>query len=265
MIDVYEQLGETEPLAELLEKRLPYASQDERVELQMRLAKLNADQRGQPRKALDHVMAIIEAQPQRRDALDFALSLAEQLADFERVHELLDRILTLPLATHERANWLERRGRLLADELGRPEQAVASYREALALDRGRASARAALRAQLEGLERWPALLDLLYVEASEAEGTKRIELLEAAAELAWTRVSPDASLPWLARLRRERPDDPALLARLAEVHRRAGRFEAALRALDEQLDRVAGPVEQVTLHLERAKLLERDLHAPVAR
>ncbi len=262
LIDLYEELSETDPLAELLEKRLPYAPEEEVIELRLRLARLHAEGRKEPLEALQHLEWILESHPQHRDAFDRALQLAEQLGDPNRLLDLLDRALEMPLPTIERGAILERRGLLLADELDRPERAVANLREAISLDRQNRTARQTLRRQLEKLNRWPAVLDCLFVEATEAERDQRIELLEQAAEIASSRINPDASLPWLARLRAERPEDPELLARLADVHLRAGRFEAALRAHDDELRLVSDPIRQHDLQILRARLLERELHAP---
>ena len=262
LIEIYEHQGESEPLAELLEKRLPYAREDETIEIRLQLARLHADERGEPDEALRHLESILDSHPQHRDAFEHALDLAERVEDPRRLLSLLDRALGTTLPDEERASILERRARLLAEELASPEQAVLSYREALSFDRQRASLRSALRAQLERLERWPAVLDCLFVEAMESPAEERVRLYEEAAEIAWSRVSPDASLPWLNRLREERPEDPEIFARLAEVHRRAGRFEAALRALDEELTLRTTNEECCELHLQRARLLERELHAP---
>jgi len=262
LIDLYEEIGETDPLAELLEKRLPFAPEEEVIDLRLRLARLHAEGRNEPLEALQHLEWILESHPQHRDAFDRALGLADQLGDPDRVLDLLDRALEMPLPTAERAAILERRGLLLAEELGRPERAVANLREAIALDRHSQRTRRALRGELEKLNRWPAVLDCLFVEANESEPERRIELLEEAAEIASSRINPDASLPWLARLRAERPEDPELLARLADVHRRAGRSEAALRAHEDELQLSSDPMRQQDLHIQRARLLERELHAP---
>jgi tetratricopeptide (TPR) repeat protein len=262
LIDLYEELGEIDPLAELLEKRLPYAPEEEVIDLRLRLARLHAESRNEPLEALQHLEWILESHPQHRDAFDRALQLADRLGDPNRLLDLLDRALEMPLPTTERAAILERRGLLLADELDRPERAVANLREAISLDRHNSTARQTLRRELEKLNRWPAVLDCLFVEATESERDQRIELLEQAAEIASSRIDPDASLPWLARLRTERPEDPELLARLAEVHLRAGRFEAALRAHDDELRLVSDPIRQHDLQILRARLLERELHAP---
>ena len=262
LIEIYEELGESDPLIELLEKRLAFAREDEMVELRIRLSKLHADERDEPREALEHLRLILESHPHRRDALGHALELAEQIHDPELIVELIDRSLALSLPTVERADLLERRGHLMADELDAPDQAVAHFREALSLDCERRSAREGLRTQLELLLRWPAVLDCLFIEASEADPDRRAALFEEACEIATSQISPDAALPWLTRLRSERPNDPELLSRLAEVHRRAGRFEAALRALDEQLLLTESKAERHVLQVERAQLLERELHAP---
>ncbi len=262
LIEIYERVDEVEPLAELLEKRLPFAREDETIELRLQLARLHADGRNDPGEALRHLEWILDSHPQHRDAFERAVELAQRMEDPERLLALLDRALETTLPDEERAELLERRAHLLADALDNPEQAVLSYREALSFDRQRESVRQALRAQLERLERWPAVLDCLFVEAMESPAGERVALYEEAATVAWSRVSPDASLPWLSRLREERPGDPELVARIAEVHRRAGRFEAALRSLDQELGLRETEEERCDLHLQRARLLERELHAP---
>ncbi len=262
LIAIYEQLDEFEPLAALIEKRLPYAGVEEAIALRLRLARLCAEQRQDPSRALDELEQLLAQQPQHRDAFAMALELAGRIGDDRRLLALLDGALETSLTAAERAALLERRGRLFAERLDDPEQALPSLREAIALEPHREGTRTLLRSQLERLERWPAVLDCLFVEASQAEGEARTELYEEAAEIAWRHVGPDASLPWLARLREERPEDPGLCARLAEVHQRAGRFEAALRALDEELRLRSGSDERARLHTARARMLERDLHAP---
>jgi tetratricopeptide (TPR) repeat protein len=262
LIEIYEQTNETEPLTDLLEKRLAYADQEELIDLHLRLARLHTDARDEPAEALAHLEWILASHPHHRFAFDRAIELAERLEDPDRVLSLLDRVLDTPMPTVERAAFLERRGELLAAHLDRPEQAVVNFRETIALDRQNRTAHRKLREQLERLGRWPAVLDCLFVEASEADPEHRIELYEEAVEIANSHINPDASLPWIARLRAERPEDPELFARLAEVHRRAGRFEAALHAFDDELALRSDPAARCRLHIERAHILERELHAP---
>ena len=262
LIEVYERLEESDPLTELLERRLDFAAEDDQIEMRLRLARLHAEGRDDATESLRHLEWILSRHPQHRDAFERAVEVATRVEDWNTLLGLFDRALSTALPDVERAELCERRGRLLVGHLDAPEQAVLAFREALSFDRQRDSARAALRRQLERLERWPAVLDCLFVEAAEAPRARKLEIYEEAAELAWEKIGPDASLPWLARLRDERPNDPEIFARLAEVHRRAGRFEAALRALDEEIARRNDGSSHEALHLQRARLLERELHAP---
>ncbi len=263
LCEIYAELDEIDPLIELLDQRLDTAGKDEKISLHLRLAEMHNTGRNDARQALTHLEALLKLQPTHRTAIDQALDLGEQVGDDQRNLQLLERALALPFASNERAALLERRARLLtSQESDGSEQAITHFREALALDRHRTSARQGLRTELEKLSRWPTVLDCLFAEAALAEGERRVEIYEEAAEIARTQIGPDACLPWLARLREERPEDAEIVARLAEVHRRAGRFEAALRALDQELVLRADLGAQSALHLQRARLLEQDLNAP---
>jgi tetratricopeptide (TPR) repeat protein len=83
-----------------------------------------------------------------------------------------------------------------------------------------------------------------------------------AAEIAATHVSSDAALPWLERLRAIRTEDASVVARIAEVHRRAGRREAVLRALEDEIALCPDPDRLSALELERAEILEQQMDAP---
>ena len=263
LCEIYAELDETDPLIELLDQRLDTSSKDEKIALHMRLAGLHKGGRDDAREALTHTEAVLELQPTHREAIDQALDLGEQVGDDSRNLKLLERALAFPYPSDQRAALLERRARLLTNqETNGSEIAITHFREALTLDRNRTSARHGLRSELEKFARWPAVLDCLFSEARLAEGDRRVEIYEEATDIARTQIGSDASLPWLARLREERPEDPKIVARVAEVHRRAGRFEAALHALDQELALCTEPAEQCTLHLQRARLLEQDLNAP---
>ena len=122
--------------------------------------------------------------------------------------------------------------------------------------------REALSALLEQREQWPELLDCMEGAVRDAAPDARAGLLKRAADIAWEHVSPEAAIPWLERLRRAQPDDPSAVARIAVAHRRAGRLEAQLRALEEQAGLVADPEQRKALQLERAALLETERCAP---
>ncbi|MEZ4330923.1 MAG: tetratricopeptide repeat protein [Myxococcota bacterium] len=262
LIALYERRREHAPLIDLLERRLPYASADAALALRLRLAALHETEADGAPVALGHLEAILDEVPHHADALERALALAARIDDPLRTRALLDHALRLPLAPSLRATCLENRAALAGETAEEVERAIEDLRAALALEPDRLAARRALRTRLAALERWPAVLETLGFEAGCATGEGRTALLEEAADLAESRLGPDAAIPWLARLRAERPDDAELWARLATLHTRAGRYEAALRARDAEAGLRSDPAGRLAVHLERARLLEQALDAP---
>ncbi|MBW2273094.1 MAG: tetratricopeptide repeat protein [Deltaproteobacteria bacterium] len=259
--ELHRELGEDAPLARLLEREIARVAGDEQIRLRMELAGLLDESLDRPDDALDQLDRVLDLDPSHGPAFDAALELAERLGRHEGVLKLLDLHLSRGGPPRERALLLERKGKLLATTLERPEQAITAYRDAIALDPECASARRALGDALTQLARWPAVLDCLYLDARACPPAERADIIERAVEIAMEQLTPDAALPWLERLRAERPKDPDVVGRMAEVHRQAGRPEALLRALEQQSALLDNARLERDVHLERARVLERDLHA----
>jgi tetratricopeptide (TPR) repeat protein len=260
--DLYRRLGEAVPLSRLLEAELSSLTGAGEVPARLELAKLYAGPLGRPLDALAQLRRVVQLDPGHHDALDEGLELAEHLGRSEVVRELLEAALDRPLPGSERARLLTRRGRLLAAAPERTHEAAADYREALALDPTRDEVREALRELFEATGQWEAALDCLFQQACKAAPPRRAALLERGAELAHQRIGPDAALPWLERLRRARPGDARIPARIAEIHRLAGRPRAQLRALEDQLALGLDPIAAREVQSERARVLERELDMP---
>ncbi|MGH0034250.1 MAG: tetratricopeptide repeat protein [Myxococcota bacterium] len=253
--------GDAESLAELLRMQLDPAAGDDPLPVLVELADLLAGPLDRPDEALDLYQRALAIAPDHAGAFRRAVELASQLDRHDDLLTLLDERLAGHLVASDRAALLCRRGELLAGPLDRPDEAPPVFREALSFDRGCREAHRGLRAVLERLERWPTVLDCLFVESGEADPAEREAIYETAAQIAGERISRDAALPWLERLRRQRPDDPSVVSRIAEIHRQAGRPESLLRALDDELA-LATSERRGELLLERARVLERDLDSP---
>jgi tetratricopeptide (TPR) repeat protein len=260
--DLYRRLSEAEPLAHLLSAELAALTGPDEIPLRMELAKLLSGRLGRPAEALLHLRRVVQLDPGHAEALERGLELAEHLERPGLVAELLDAALARPQPPAARATLLTRRGRLYAGLPDRTREAIADYREALALEPTRGDVRRALRQLLEAAGDFEGVLDCLHQEARLAQPGERAALAEHAAGLAWEKLSPDAALPWLERLRRERPGDARVVARMAEAHRLAGRPAARLRALEEQTLLASEDQGRRDLLLTRARVLERDLAAP---
>ncbi len=262
LADLYRDLGEHEPLAELLTADLEHASTESQVPIRVELASVLARAGIRLDEALEHLKWVLDVEPHQEEALQVAVDLSERLDRHEDLAAILESRLTVERDPHLRAALLERRGDLLAGSLGLLDEATAAYREALALAPSRTHAREAMRSCLEQLGRWSAVLDCLHFEAGTAEGEARCGILEQAIAIAVEHLSTDAALPWLERLRAEKPEDPQIVSRIAELHGQGGRPEARLRALEAEIDLSPQPARRRDLWMECARILERDLHAP---
>lgn len=258
--EIYRRLQEDEPLVRLLEVELSHLGGADEVPTRLEIAKVLRRSHDRGFDALLHLRRILELDPGHHEALDQALELAPMLGASDALLELLDQAIGRRCSGSERAALLARRAQLLADSLDRPAQAIDDYREAIALDPTRSDDRIALRALLAQCSDWTMVLDSLFEEASRECGEARGALLEQAAELAWERLEPDAALPWLMRLRAERPRDAKNLARISQVHRGARRPASLLRSLAAEIPLAETPLE---LHRERARILENELASPV--
>lgn len=261
---LYRDTGRPAPLAALLETRLAEgrAGRDEQIALHRELAALHSDALARPSDALAHLRALLSLDPTDRAASRQAVATAAALGRSEDVDALLEIALGQCASPDERADVLVQRAELLRDALARPDDAAAALRDALAEAPHHLHARRALRDLHVAAGRWRAALDSLFVEARIAPADERRGLLEQGAELARERVSIDATLPWLERLRADDPGDAHTLERIADVHRHAGRPEALLRVVEQQIAIAASAPARARLHAERARVLERDLGAP---
>jgi len=260
--ELYRRHDEPQPLAELLESELEYFDGTRQGSLRMELARLLEERLGRPEDALHQLQQVIASDSGQTAAFHHAMELADQLGRHGDLYRLIEAGLELDHPPGERATLLQRSGDLLAGPLDQPENAVCAYREAIALDPDLPGTRQALRRELTKLARWPGVLDCLYVEAQRAAAQDRPSMFEQAVEIAKTHLGSDAVLPWLERLRAERPNDPGVITRIADVHRQAGRPEALLRALEDELPLTSDPRRKRDLHVNRALVLERDLASP---
>jgi tetratricopeptide (TPR) repeat protein len=263
--DLYRQLGEFTPLAMLLEAQVARAAGSSEAPIRLELASLYEGPLAKPAEALRHLRRVLEIAPGHAEALARACALAERLGDGEAQNALLAEAAARAASPRERAAVLTRRAQLLAGPLGRADEALACFDEALRLEPRSDEALAGLRAALAARGDWRGVLATLERSvarlAPEAR-EERVALLREGAALAAERLEADAALPWLERLRHGLPDDPDVLDRLAALHREAGRHAALREALDARLALARSGTERAALQLERARLFRGPLAAP---
>lgn len=253
--ELYRAQGRSEPLVELLEAELRHLAGT--AEIPVRLELVERERATQPANALVHASRVLQLAPRHRGALEAALELAGSLGRHEEALAILEGRIRASQSAREAADWRARKARLLAGPLARPALAIESYRAALDADPSRHEARdlrRELSALLEQEQRWSEWLDCEASRVRDSQLPEREALIDRAAREAWERISAQAALPWLERLRREQPASPDVLARISRAHRELGNREALLRALEEEAAASQGEARS-RCHLERATLL----------
>jgi len=253
--DVYRRLGESEPLARLIEAELATVGGAEEVALRAELAGLLEGPLGRSADALSHWRRVLELEPGHAEAGERALALAARLERPAEHLALLDEALARTRSRELRARRLRERAAILAGALERPAEAAASLREALALEPDALEAHGALRGALLAAGDVVGALAALEAEAAARPAEERAALYAKAADLAAPRLGPAAALVWLERLRALQPCDRALLRRIREIHRGLGQRDAVLAALRAELAAGAPSGERCSLQIECSKLL----------
>ncbi len=263
--ELYRKLDEPEPLVRLLEAQLSEVAGLPEIPIRVELASLLADSLGRGPDALVHLRRVLQLEPEHGAALERGLELARAAERHDDTFELLGLAIARAKDPVSRSALLTRRGELQADVLDRRADALESFRAAAELAPHDPALTRRVRELLGEHGEWAEALAALEREVGqlpETESEARAGLLEEGAALAAEHLSAEAALPWLVRLRAHRADDAGLLEKIAAVHREAGRTEALLRTLEDEIALGPEAPRRAVLEAERARLFEEQLGAP---
>jgi len=246
-----QQQDDPRGLAEVLEQRLSAVEAPERRLLLSRLGDIYSRELGDDERAAEayhQILALDPADAGALVALDELYARTEDDTALEQVLAKRERIAEGPEALVELQL---RRARLLADRLGRPEQAVALFIEALERQPDRPETIRALNGLLNreieagaiagALERvyanqgdYPRQVAMLSVLIQhEPEAGRRRELALRAAHLSELRLGETGSaFEYLAIALELDPSDEAVRDHFVELAHRVGKFERAARLLE---------------------------------
>lgn len=152
-------------LAETLERLAAVVRSDERrYELHARLGRLHRERLDHPEDATAAWERALDVDPTRPEPLLAIAEIHRSMGRSAALADVLERQIaqgSTELSPAQRASVHVELAGLLAGELARPPDAVAAYREALALEPGDRRALEPLAGLLRELERWPDLAEAL--------------------------------------------------------------------------------------------------------
>ncbi|MDH5567624.1 MAG: hypothetical protein OEY15_13235, partial [Myxococcales bacterium] len=146
LIELHRDRGDVESLANALLLEVARATGEREVELHLELAGLLEKALAAPARALLHLRRALELAPERAEALDHALRIADGVGGTFLRLDLLEHLADTAAQDTDRARWLALRGDLLVDALGWREEGRQSWEASLALDPEQAHARQRLDA-----------------------------------------------------------------------------------------------------------------------
>jgi tetratricopeptide (TPR) repeat protein len=248
--DLHARQGAHEPRVRLLAERIRRTEDAiARAPLRMERAHLLVEPLGRPTDARDELVALLEDEPARTDALLLLLEIESSLGNSAAAAHFAERASTTLADRGLAAELLCRAATLLAGS-GDEEGAERRFRAAVEVNPGHLFALRALAQLAERRQDLPALRGL-HATLAEVDPAGRIAHLGSAARAAWEAADGAGALALLGRLRAEAPNDGPSAALEATILASTGRLstpeerERALASLRPALltsDPSAGPI-----------------------
>lgn len=276
-----EQLGRGVELGDALLKasvRLPVGPDRNALLIKAARQFQQAQDARRSRAALDQVLA---SDPGNRAALDILESLSARGADARDLVAALRQRLAAGVAPGDRRGLLVRLARLYADELREVQEAVAAWRDVLALDGEDREALTALDDLLRKDERWTELYTVLRTrlqtqpEAADAPQLRlrlaraceeRLDRPDEAAELYLQLLAGDHGRADLIGALERLLTRNVQVQRIAEVlephYAKTGAWRRYVEMMDIRRQGLEDPAARVALGREAARVFEGELRSP---
>lgn len=224
-----ERLNRHQDLVKAYERHLKLApTAKARAELLMAIALLQENRLGNPEQAATYYRAVLEEDPGNARALEALILLLEKRHDWLGALEMLDRAASRVADPEAAARIHYRRGKILEEQLLRPEEAEEAYRKGAT---GQAPSRDALMA-LRGMARrrgdWVEMIRLDNQLLSGAQSRERAALLVEMAKIWRERLeNQDKSLECFEEACRLDPDNLEAVRVVADLRLQTRRMEEA--------------------------------------
>ena len=252
-------------LVELLLRRLDLQeNEDEQLAALREVARIFRERLAAPARALMPGIAMLRLRPTDDELWEHLRADAGAANEWERLVAQASEIAQAAGPTPEAARIWRELARVLRENLDRPDDALAAYREALVADPADRETRDAEADLLRQLERWQELAGVLRAASSEADEPARAvaHMLEVG-ELYETQLAdPNSAITAYESVLAIDPDaHGGIAARALERLYESEKRWADLARLLERRALQSAPTEAVALRRRRAEILADDLES----
>ncbi|MDY0058373.1 MAG: hypothetical protein RBU45_01055 [Myxococcota bacterium] len=264
---LHQQQGQWRELVEVLERQARVVGVPaEEVNLLARQGRILSQQLGDDGEAQRRWQQVLAIEPAHVEALLSLRQLYRQSQSWEELVDVLERLLDLRQGTlEEQATLWAELGRLQADLLGRPDAAIAAWRQVLGLRPEEMEAITSLERLYELQEDWPACVEVLELKAERlSEREAKAETLLRVATLCLEKTyARDRAVTFLEGVLELDPPNLRASAMLEQIFEEDGDASRLLDVLLRRLEHSADVGERVGMLQRAATLCEERLGNPV--
>lgn len=254
---VYSKLGRFQDLLENLRAQIEAAATPrQKVTLWERIAALYEEEFLDPKEAAEAFESVLKLDPSSENAMTALVRLYRGQERWEDVAGIYERHLKLVTETPRRLALLLARAKVLAEQIGSPDRAIAVYEQALEIDAHHPVAMetlAKLRESSGDSGAAVAAIEALAAKATTPEA--RAEQWVRAAKLLESRGDKDGAIARFQKALDANPKDASASQALRAAFAARGDHNAAVQLIERELSQTEGELAKAKLSGQLARLL----------
>lgn len=272
--ETYEKRRDWEKLIALMSQEAMSLQGQERTDAYREVAQLATERIKKPEVCIELWDIVLENDPEDPAALTALVQLYERGRDYEKLCDVLERVIEVTYDEKERIAHLNKLGQIAGDRLKDDARAGEAYRQLLVLDPDDRRAQEQLKKRYVTLgkwddlelffassENWDELIRLLESNESKAASLDdRLVMLHKVAELWITQKGkPDRASRALEKILSLDEHNLAAAEHLIPIYEQAGNAKGLVNAIEVKLSHLEPGAERLQLLLQIASLYEERL------
>jgi tetratricopeptide (TPR) repeat protein len=260
---IYNRTSKYRELLANLEKQAEVAATPrQKINLYERMASLHDEEFLDHARAAECLEFILSLDPDNDAALTKLERHARALARWENLNDLYEKHASITDDAARRVELLMQQARVLADNIGSPDQAALVYERVLEEQPGHAAALEALaRLREQAGDARAALTAIEALAATAPTPAAKAEQWVRAARLLESRGDRDGAIDRYKRALEITPQDGTIASALRHAYAARGDAASVVKLLERELSLAEGDVAKAKLHGELARVLRDRLYA----